>query len=105
MNAGTLVFAEMYLSIPDTITRLDGFEMKMTRSEFLKELEKMLQTISTQRSDTADRKKELAEFKNLQVIDKGFKAALQEGDYLLSRIESEQSKIIKIINKERDQIT
>jgi hypothetical protein len=105
MNAGTLVFAEMYLSIPDTITRLDGFEMKMTRSEFLKELEEMLQTISTQRSDTADRKKELAEFKNLQVIDKGFKAALQEGDYLLSRIESEQSKIIKIINKERDQIT
>jgi hypothetical protein len=105
MNAGTLVFAEMYLSIPDAITRLDGFEMKMTRSEFLKELEEMLQTISTQRSDTADRKKELAEFKNLQVIDKGFKAALQEGDYLLSRIESEQSKIIKIINKERDQIT
>ena len=105
MNAGTLVFAEMYLSIPDTITRLDGFEMKMTRSEFLKELEEMLQTISTQHSDTADRKKELAEFKNLQVIDKGFKAALQEGDYLLSRIESEQSKIIKIINKERDQIT
>jgi len=29
---------------------------------------------------------------------------LQEGDYLLSRIEIEQSKIIKIINKERDQI-
>ena len=42
MNAGTLVFAEMYLLIPDSITRLDGFGMKMTRSEFLKELEKML---------------------------------------------------------------
>ena len=78
--------------------------MKMTRSEFLNELEKILQTISRQRSDTADRKKELAEFKNLQLLDKGFKIVLQEGDYLLSRIETEQSKIIKIINKERDQI-
>ena len=78
--------------------------MKMTRSEFLNELEKILQTISRQRSNTADRKKELAEFKNLQLLDKGFKIVLQEGDYLLSRIETEQSKIIKIINKERDQI-
>jgi hypothetical protein len=78
--------------------------LKMTRSEFLNELEKILQTISRQRLNTADRKKELAEFKNLQVLDKGFKAVLQEGDYLLSRIETEQSKIIKIINKERDQI-
>jgi hypothetical protein len=78
--------------------------MKMTRSEFLNELEKILQTISRQRSDTADRKKELAEFKNLQLLDKGFKIVLQEGDYLLSRIETEQDKIIKIINKERDQI-
>jgi hypothetical protein len=25
-------------------------------------------------------------FKNLQIIDKGFKAALQEGDFLLTRI-------------------
>jgi hypothetical protein len=25
-------------------------------------------------------------FKNLKIIDKGFKAALQEGDFLLSRI-------------------
>jgi hypothetical protein len=78
--------------------------LKMTRSEFLNELEKILQTISGQRLNTADRKKELAEFKNLQVLDKGFKAVLQEGDYLLSRIETEQSNIIKIINKERDQI-
>lgn len=78
--------------------------MKMTRSEFLNELEKILQTISRQRSNTADRKKELAEFKNLQLLDKGFKIVLQEGDYLLSRIETEQSKIIKIINKERDRI-
>ena len=78
--------------------------MKMTRSEFLNELEKILQTISIQRSNTADRKKELAEFKDLQVLDSSFKAVLQEGDYLLSRIEIEQSKIIKIINKERDQI-
>jgi hypothetical protein len=78
--------------------------MKMTRSEFLNELEKILQTISRQRSNTADRKKQLAEFKNLQLLDKGFKIVLQEGDYLLSRIETEQSKIIKIINKERDQI-
>ena len=75
----------------------------MTRSEFLNELEKILQTISRQRSDTSDRKKELAEFKNLQV-DKSFKAVLQEGDYLLSQIETEQSKIIKIINEERDLI-
>ncbi|MFY9795564.1 MAG: hypothetical protein WCC17_14340 [Candidatus Nitrosopolaris sp.] len=77
--------------------------MKMTRSEFLNELEKILQTISRQRSDTSDRKKELAEFKNLQV-DKSFKAVLQEGDYLLSQIETEQSKIIKMINEERDLI-
>ncbi|MFY9873241.1 MAG: hypothetical protein WAK17_26320 [Candidatus Nitrosopolaris sp.] len=75
----------------------------MTRSEFLNELEKILQTISRQRSDTSDRKKELAEFKNLQV-DKSFKAVLQEGDYLLSQIETEQSKIIKMINEERDLI-
>jgi hypothetical protein len=94
----------MYLLIQDSISRLDVFEMKMTRSEFLSELEKILQTISRQRSNTADIKKELAEFKDLQVLDKGFKAVLQEGDYLLSRIETEQSKIIKIINKERDQI-
>jgi hypothetical protein len=79
------------------------FKMKMTRSEFLNELEKILQTISRQRSDTSDRKKELAEFKNLQV-DKSFKAVLQEGDYLLSQIETEQSKIIKMINEERDLI-
>jgi len=94
----------MYLLIQDSISRLDVFGMKMTRSEFLNELEKILQTISIQRSNTADRKKELAEFKDLQVLDSGFKAVLQEGDYLLSRIEIEQSKIIKIINKERDQI-
>jgi hypothetical protein len=56
----------------------------------------MLETISTQRSDIADRRKELAVFKNLKIIDKGFKAALQEGDCLLSRIETEQRKIIKI---------
>jgi hypothetical protein len=87
-----------------SICRLDVFDMKMTRSEFLNELEKILQTISRQRLNTADRKKELAEFKNLQLLDKGFKIVLQEGDYLLSRIETEQSKIIKIINKERDQI-
>ena len=61
--------------------------MKMTRPEdYLKELEEMLQTISIQHSDIADRRKELAVFKNLQIIDKGFKAALQEGDFLLSRI-------------------
>ena len=59
----------------------------------------MLQTISTQRSYIAARRKELAEFKNLKIIDKGFKAALQEGDCLLSRIETEQRKIIKIINE------
>jgi hypothetical protein len=53
--------------------------MKMTRSEFLNELEKILQTISRQRSNTAERKKELAEFKNLQLIDKGFKAVLHVG--------------------------
>lgn len=58
--------------------------------------EEMLQTISAQRSD-------IAEFKNLKIIDKGFKAALQEGDCLLSRIETEQRKIIKIINEQRDQ--
>lgn len=59
----------------------------MTRPEdYLKELEEMLQTISIQHSDIADRRKELAVFKNLQIIDKGFKAALQEGDFLLSRI-------------------
>ena len=92
----------MYLLIQDSIGRLDLFEMKMTGSEFLNET--FLQTISRQRSNTADRKKELAEFKNLQVLDKGLKAVLQEGDYLLSRIETEQSKIIKIINRERDQI-
>ena len=61
--------------------------MKMTRPEdYLKELEEMLQTISIQHSDIADRRKELAVFKNLQIIDKGFKAALQEGDFLLTRI-------------------
>jgi hypothetical protein len=61
--------------------------MKMTRPEdYLKELEEMLQTISIQHSDIADRRKELAVFKNLQIIYKGFKAALQEGDFLLSRI-------------------
>ena len=39
--------------------------MKMTRSEdYLKELEEMLQTISTQRWDIADSRKELAVFKN-----------------------------------------
>lgn len=59
----------------------------MTRSEdYLKELEEMLQTISIQHSYIADRRKELAVFKNLKIIDKGFKAALQEGDFLLSRI-------------------
>jgi hypothetical protein len=78
----------MHLSIQDAINRLDVFEMEMTRSEFLNELEKILQTISRQRSNTADRKKELAEFKNLQVLDKDFKAVLQEGDYLLSRVTS-----------------
>jgi hypothetical protein len=78
--------------------------MKMTRSEdYLKELEEMLQTISTQRSDVSDSRKELAVFKNLKIIDKGFKAALQEGDFLLSRIEDEHSEIIKIINENRDQ--
>jgi hypothetical protein len=72
--------------------------MKMTQSEdYLKELEEMLQTISTQRSDIADSRKALAMFKNLKIIDNGFKAALQEGDFLLSRIESEHSEIIKII--------
>jgi hypothetical protein len=78
--------------------------MKMTQTEDLKELEEMLQTISTQRSDIADRRKELAEFKDLKIIDKGFKAALQEGDCILSYIETEQRKIIKIIDYEqRDQ--
>jgi hypothetical protein len=39
--------------------------MKMTRSEdYLKELEEMLQTISIQHSDIADRRK-VAVFKNL----------------------------------------
>ncbi|MGB8938441.1 MAG: hypothetical protein WCC17_25390 [Candidatus Nitrosopolaris sp.] len=52
----------------------------MTWSEdYLKEHEEMLQTISTQRSDIADSRKELAFFKNLKIIDKGFKTALQEG--------------------------
>jgi hypothetical protein len=70
----------------------------MTQSEdYLKELEEMLQTISIQHSDIADRRKELAVFKNLKIIDKGFKAALQEGDFLLSKIENEHSEIIKII--------
>jgi len=36
-------------------------------------------------------------------VDKGFKAALQEGGYLLSQIETEHRKIIKIINEQRDQ--
>ena len=45
----------------------------------------MLQTISIQHSDIADRRKELAVF-NLKIKDKGFKAAVQEGDFLLSRI-------------------
>jgi hypothetical protein len=58
---------------------------------------------SFQRSDIADRRKELAEFKDLKIIDKGFKAALQEGDCILSCIETEQRKIIKIINEQRDQ--
>jgi hypothetical protein len=49
----------------------------MTRSEdYLKELEEMLQTISTQRSDIVDTRKELAVFNNLEIIDKRFKAAL-----------------------------
>jgi hypothetical protein len=78
--------------------------MKMTQSEdSLKELEEMLQTISTQRWNIADSRKEFAVFKNSKIIDRGFKAALEEGDYLLSRIESEQRKIIKIINGRRDQ--
>ena len=56
--------------------------MKMTQSEdYLEKLEEMLQTFSTQRSDLADSRKELAVFKNLKIIDKGFKAALEEGDY------------------------
>jgi hypothetical protein len=60
--------------------------MKMTRSEdYLKELEEMLQTISIQHSDIADRRK-VAVFKNLKIIVKGIKASLQEGDFLLSRI-------------------
>ena len=80
--------------------------MKMTPSEdYLKKLEEMLQTISTQRSYIADTRKELAGFKNLNIIDKGFKAALHDGDCLLSRIEAEQRKIIKIINDQRDQTT
>ena len=59
----------------------------MTRLEdYLKEFEELLQTISIQHSDIADRRKELAVFKNLKIIDKGFKAVLQEGDFLLSRI-------------------
>ena len=78
--------------------------MKMTPSEdYLKKLEEMLQTISTQRSHIADTRKELAGFENLKIIEKGFKAALQDGDCLLSRIEAEQRKIIKIINEQRDQ--
>jgi hypothetical protein len=77
--------------------------MKMTRSEdYLKELEEMLQTISTQRSGIADTRKELAVLKNLKIIDIGFKVALQEGDFLLSKIENEHCEIIKIINKKRD---
>jgi hypothetical protein len=77
--------------------------MKRTRSEdYLKELEEMLQTISTQRSDIADTRKELAVLKNLKIIDIGFKVALQEGDFLLSKIENEHGEIIKIINKKRD---
>ena len=75
----------------------------MTRSEdYLKELEEMLKTISTQRWDIADRRKRVAVFKNLKIIDKGFKAAFQEGDFLLSKIENEHSEIIKIINEKRD---
>jgi hypothetical protein len=77
--------------------------MKMTPSEdYLKQLEAMLQTISAQCADIADRRKELAEFKNAKIIDKGFKSALQEGDFLLSRIENEHDEIIKIINEKRD---
>jgi hypothetical protein len=76
--------------------------MKMTRSEdYLKELEVMLQTISTQRSKIADTRKELAVL-NLKIIDIGFKVALQKGDFLLSKIENEHCEIIKIINKKRD---
>jgi hypothetical protein len=77
--------------------------MKMTRSEdYLKELEVMLQTISTQRSSKiADTRKELAVL-NLKIIDIGFKVALQKGDFLLSKIENEHCEIIKIINKKRD---
>jgi hypothetical protein len=64
--------------------------MKMTRPEdYLKELEEMLQTISTQRWHIADTRKELAVLKNLKIIDKGFKAVLQEEDFLLSRIEND----------------
>jgi hypothetical protein len=40
--------------------------------------------------------------KNLKIIDKGFKLALQEEDFLLSRIENAHSEIIKIINEKRD---
>lgn len=77
--------------------------MKITQSEdYLQELEEMLQTISTQRWNIADSRKEFAVFKNSEIIHRGFKA-LEEGDYLLSRIESEQRKIIKIINGRRDQ--
>jgi len=63
----------------------------------------MLPTLSTQRSHLVDSRKELAVFKTLKIIDRGFKAALEEGNYLLSRIETEQRKIIKIINEKRDQ--
>ena len=51
----------------------------------------MLQTISTQRSYIADTRKELAGFKNLKIIDKGFKAALQDGDCLLNRMKQTKS--------------
>jgi hypothetical protein len=57
----------------------------------LKKLEEMLHTISTQHSYIVDTRKELAEFKNLKIIDSGFKAALQDGDCLLSRIETDDS--------------
>jgi hypothetical protein len=76
--------------------------MKMTCSEdYLKELEVMLQTISTQRSNIADTRKELGVL-NSKIIDIGFKVALREGDFLLSKIENEHCEIIKIINKKRD---
>ncbi len=44
----------------------------MTRSDDFLELEERLQTIRTQSSDIADRRKELTEFKNLIDIDTYF---------------------------------